>query len=177
MNNQGGRIFRTGFCIGERQIEHADGLRVHPARHVEAGEIDLGRGVLLSACGGRNASGLDQGVRPRVEVPFPVFSPFAEIEDRPHRRRRALGPAIGRRQRQATGLAENNLVGPHIGGDVIGVRADRHAVDRFQERQLDKILPLDEAARGRPCRHHEQRVAGIRIGEAVKKACAWSAAP
>ena len=47
---------------------------------------------------------------------------------------------------------------------------NRHAVDRFQQRQLDEILPPDEAADRRRRRDHQQRVAGVRIDQPMQQA-------
>ena len=44
---------------------------------------------------------------------------------------------------------------------------NRDAVDRFQQRQLDKILLLDEAANRRRRRHHDQGIAHLGIDEPV----------
>ena len=68
----------------------------------------------------------------------------------------ALGADVGRRQRQAAGPADDDLVGRNLDRDVVGVRTDRDAVDRFQQRQLDEILPLDEAANRRRRRDHQE---------------------
>ncbi len=170
VNDQDRRILRANLGVRQRQIEHADGFRIHRARHVETREIELCRGALLEIAGGSVACGLDQGVGPFVEISFAILAPFAEIEHRPHGGGRALGPAIGRRQRQAPRLAQDHLVGTDIGRHIVGVRTNGDAVYRFQQRELDKILPLDETARRRPCRHHEQGVTGVRIGEAMKHA-------
>ena len=47
---------------------------------------------------------------------------------------------------------------------------DRHAVDRFQQRHLDEIMLLDEAADRQRRRDHQQRIAGVRIDEPVQQA-------
>ncbi len=44
---------------------------------------------------------------------------------------------------------------------------NRDAVDRFQQRQLDKILLLDEAANRQRRRHHDQGIADLGIDEPV----------
>ena len=68
------------------------------------------------------------------------------------------------------GLAEHHLVGADLGVDIVGVRMDHDAVDRFQQRQFDEILPLDEAAGRRRRRDHQQRVAGVGIDQPVQQA-------
>ena len=57
-----------------------------------------------------------------------------------------------------------------LGGDVVGIRMHGDAVDRFQQRQLDEILALDETADRQRRGDHQQGIAGIGIGEAVHQA-------
>ena len=45
-----------------------------------------------------------------------------------------------------------------------------HAVGGFKQRQFDKILAPDEAAGGRRCGDHEQRVAGVGIEQPMQDA-------
>jgi hypothetical protein len=47
---------------------------------------------------------------------------------------------------------------------------DGDAVDRLQQRHLDKIMPLDEAADRQRRGDHQQRIAGIGIGKPVQQA-------
>ena len=57
-----------------------------------------------------------------------------------------------------------------LGDNVLGNWMHRDAVDRFQQRHLDKIMPLDEAANRQRRRHHQQRIAGLRIDETMQQA-------
>ena len=45
----------------------------------------------------------------------------------------------------------------------------RDAVDRFQQRQFDKILPLDEPANRRRRGHHDQGIADLGIDQSVHR--------
>ena len=165
MHDQRNRIFQTRLGIRQRKIEHALGFRIHRARQIEAGQIDPRRRALVGF--GRRRSG-DQRVLARDKACLLVPAPFLDVENRPHRGRRAIGGGVGRRQRQAAGPAEDDLVGCNLDGDIVGVRMNRDAVDRFQQRHLDKILPLDEAANRRRRRHHDQGIAHLGIDEPVQ---------
>ena len=170
MHDKGSRVFRARLGIGERKIEDTDRFRIHRARHVEPRKIDAGRRALVRRGSRRSPRGLDQRVLPRDEASLLIPAPLAEVENRPYRRRRTLGTGIGGRQRQAAGLAEDDLVGSNFGRDIVGVRTNRHAVNQLQQRHLDEILPSDEAASRRHRRDNEESVARIRIDEAMKKA-------
>ena len=57
-----------------------------------------------------------------------------------------------------------------LGAEVVGERLHRDAVRGGQRAELDEILRLEEAARGRERRDHEERVADVGILEAVQAA-------
>ncbi len=167
MHDQRSRILLASPGIDQDEIEHALGFRIHPARQIETGQIDPRRRAPIGLGRSRRS-----GERPlsRDEVLALVLAPLGDIENRPDRGRRALGRDIGRRQRQAAGPAEGDLVGRYFGGDVIGIQTNRDAVDRFQQRQLDEILLPDEAANGWRRRDHQQGIAGVRIEKPVQRA-------
>ncbi len=167
VHHQRGSILTARLDVRQHEIGNGLGFRVHPARHIETRKIHPGLGALigLGCAGGRH-----QFVLPRGEIALLILAPLAVVENGPHRGWRALRRDVSRRQRQAAGPAEHDLVGCNLCGDIIGVRMYRDAVDRLQQRQLDKILPLDEAANGRRRRDHHKHVAGVRIDKAMQKA-------
>ena len=167
MHHQHGSLFGTLLGLGEDEVGHAPRLLIHPARHVEIGKLETGRRPLF---GRRGGSGVDQRVQPREKPLFAVLAPFFGVEQRPHRGGRAFGGDVGRRQRQSARPAEHHLVGADLGGDIVGIRMNHHAVHGFEQRQLDEILPLDEAAGRRRRGDDDERIAGVGIDQPVHRA-------
>ena len=122
--------------------------------------------VRCSGCGRRTAASVRL---PRHEICLLVLVPLADVENRPSHGRGADPPTFGRGQRQAAGPAEDDLVGRDLGGDVIGIRTNRDAVDRFQQRSSTKSCSPDEAANRRRRCDHQQGIAGVRIDEPMHR--------
>ncbi len=167
MHHPHDRFLRARIGVGDDEVGDAPGFRVHAARHVEAGKIETRLGALLRLGRRRRP---DQRVLAGDEVFLLVLAPLVDVEQRTNRGRRPLGGNSDRRQCQAAGLADDDLVGCAFDGDVIGVRPDRHALRGIEQAEVDEILPLDEAADRRRRGHHHQCVAGFGIGEPVQQA-------
>ncbi len=153
--------------IGQHDVGDGLGLVIHRARHVELREVEPRQ---------RAQRRLDrrdrrhQLVLARHEVFRLALAPGFGAEHRAHRGRRPLGRDVDWRQRQSALLAEDHLVGADLDADLVGVRPDRDAVRGFQQREIDEVLPLDEAAH-RPLPGDDiEHVAGIGVGELVQLA-------
>src|SRR5438045_7390166 len=139
MHDQRDRILKPWFGVGQRKIENALGFGVHRPRDIEALKIDPGRCALVRlgcCCSGKEL------MFPRKEIFGLIFAPLNEIENRSDGSRSALRSGCSRGQRQAAGTRQNDSAGSDFGGHVIGGRTYRDAVDRLEERKLDKILSL-----------------------------------
>ena len=93
MHDQRDRIVNTRLGLGQREVENALGFRIHAPRHIEPRQIDPGLGALI---GLGAAGGGDKLVLPRVEIFALILAPLVDVENRPHRFRRALRADLGR---------------------------------------------------------------------------------
>ena len=166
IHHQHGSLFGALLGLGQNEVGDAAGLLIHTAGHVEIGKLETDRRPLFRRGG---SSGVDQRVQPREKPVFAVLAPFFGIEQGPHRGGRALGGDVGRRQRQSARPAEHHLVGDDLGGDIVGIGKNHHAVHGFEQRQLDEILPLDEAAGRRRRGDDDECIAGVGIDQPVHR--------
>ena len=152
--------------IGDQEFALTLGFGIKAARHVEAGERQPRIETLLGRCIGRRQ---DQRILALDEALLLVLVPFLDVEQRAHRHRRALGRDAGGRQRQPTGLPDDDFFGRDLDADVIGVGADGDAMSRIEQCEIDEILSLDEAAHRWQRGDHDQRVAGIGIDDPMRE--------
>ena len=160
-----------GAALGLRQDQVGDRMRllIHAARDMEIRKIKPRLRKLVER-GRRRRVGCDQRVEACNKIRFLVLAPFLGVEQRLDRGGGALGGDVGGRQRQAAGPAEHHLVGADLDFDVVGVRMHHQAMDGFQQRQFDEILPLDQPVGRRRRGDHPEHVAGVGIDQAVQLA-------
>ena len=159
-----GALLRGRALVGERDVEHALGLRIHVARDIETREIEPRRQALVVGRRrrGRNQLRLAVGVRGLL-----IETPQLRIEHRRPQAGAAQQVLQRGRQRQTHGTADDDLVRRQLDLDVVGERLDDDALGRGQHAELDKIALVDEAARRRKRGDDHQRVAGVGIVEPV----------
>ena len=93
MHGQRNGILKARPGVRQRQIENALGFRIQAARHIETGKIDPRRRALVGL--GCRSSG-DKRILPHGEVFALIFAPLYDVENGPHRGRRAVGSDVGR---------------------------------------------------------------------------------
>ena len=168
MHDQRDRILETRLGVGQRKIENALGFR-DTSRATDRTAQDRS----WPACADRaRPPPRRRQARPAARRSY--RSGFCATR----RRRKSAGPRVG--ARSAPTSADDSVRPPgrprmilsDATSAVTSSEFGRIATPwiEFEQRQLDEILPLDEAANRRRRRDHHHRIAGVGIDEPMQKA-------